>query len=65
MAEKVPNGTLGFINERALSRNKMDITTISTSTATRDRLAEFRDTRGFGNYDTALQAMLEEVDAET
>ena len=43
----------------------MDITTVSTSTATRDRLAEFRDTRGFDNYDTALQALLEEVDVET
>jgi hypothetical protein len=43
----------------------MDCTTIACGSATRDDLAEFRDMRGFDNYDTALQALLEEVDAET
>jgi len=42
----------------------MDITTIACGSTTRDRLAEFRDTHGYPNYNSALQAMLEEVNAE-
>jgi len=30
----------------------------------RDEIAEYRDTHGYPNYNTALQAMLEEVNAE-
>jgi hypothetical protein len=30
----------------------------------RDRVAEYRDENGHPNYNTALQAMLEEVDVE-
>jgi len=42
----------------------MDVTTVPCGSATRDQLAEFRDTNGHPNYDAALQAMLEEVNAE-
>ena len=42
----------------------MDITTVPCGEKTREALAEYRDTNGHPNYDTALQAMLEEVDAE-
>lgn len=42
----------------------MDITTIPCGSATRDEIAEFRDTGEYANYDEALQAMLEEVAAE-
>lgn len=40
---------------------KMDITTISCGSATRDRLAEYRDEHGHPNYDDAISSLLEEV----
>jgi hypothetical protein len=42
----------------------MDVTTIACGSTTRDRLAEYRDTQGFDNYDQALQSMLAEVGAQ-
>jgi hypothetical protein len=43
----------------------MDITTVGLGSSTRDRLAAYRDARGFSNYNEAVQDLLEEVDADT
>lgn len=42
----------------------MDITTVPCGSATRDRIAEYRDRNEHPNYDAALTALLEEVDGE-
>lgn len=40
----------------------MDVTTIQCGTDTRKKLAEYRDDRGFDNYDQALKSLLQRVD---
>lgn len=42
----------------------MDITTVSCGERTRDSLAEYRDNRGFQNYDAALRDLLEKVEQD-
>jgi len=42
----------------------MDRTSIATvSCETRDRIAEYRDQNNYGNYDEALNGLLDQVDA--
>jgi hypothetical protein len=42
----------------------MDATTVMLGTDTRDTLASYRDRHGYPNYNEALSALLQEVDAE-
>jgi len=53
-----------LISDSPIIEMEMDVTTVPCGSATRDRLAEFRDTNGHPNYDAALQDMLEQVDVE-
>ena len=43
----------------------MRVTTVACSPDTRDRVKSYRDEHGYENMDRALQAMLEEVSAES
>lgn len=47
-----------------LRTRRMDVTTITCASSTRDALADYRDSRDHPNYDEALQDLLNEVTTE-
>lgn len=50
-------------SKRNSEGNTVDITTIPCGSATRDRIADYRDANDHPNYDAALSALVEEATA--
>jgi len=43
----------------------MDVTTIQCGKETRDKLREYKQTRGFDNYDEAIKSLLQHTEEDT